>query len=64
MRSSTSAAATPSGTDHALRGVQALTLSDYPGKTAAVVFTQGCNFRCPFCHNGGLLPAVADDREL
>ena len=45
-------------------GFQALTLSDYPGKTAAVVFTQGCNFRCPFCHNGGLLPAVADDREL
>jgi len=45
-------------------GFQALTLSDYPGKTAAVVFTQGCNFRCPFCHNGGLLPAVADDRNL
>ena len=26
-------------------------LVDYPGKIAAVVFTQGCNFRCPFCHN-------------
>jgi len=37
-------------------GLNRFTLSDYPGKTAAVVFTQGCNFRCPFCHNGGLLP--------
>ena len=24
---------------------------DYPGKNACVVFTPGCNFRCPFCHN-------------
>ena len=31
-------------------------LSDYPGKIAAVVFTRGCNFRCPFCHNGSLIP--------
>jgi pyruvate formate lyase activating enzyme len=32
-----------------------LSLSDFPGRSAAVVFTAGCNFRCPFCHNGGLL---------
>jgi pyruvate formate lyase activating enzyme len=38
-------------------GFEPLTLSDYPGEIAAVVFTQGCNFRCPFCHNGSLLPA-------
>lgn len=31
-------------------------LCDYPGTPAAVVFTQGCNFRCPFCHNGPLIP--------
>jgi len=37
-------------------GFQPLTLSDYPGRVAAIVFTQGCNFRCPFCHNGSLLP--------
>jgi pyruvate formate lyase activating enzyme len=37
-------------------GFQAFSLSDYPGKTAAIVFTQGCNFRCPFCHNGSLIP--------
>ena len=36
-------------------GFQPMTLSDYPGQIAAVVFTQGCNFRCPFCHNGTLL---------
>ncbi len=30
-------------------------LSDFPGRPAAVLFTQGCNYRCPFCHNGGLI---------
>lgn len=36
-------------------GLQKLSLVDYPGKTAAVLFTGGCNFRCPFCHNFGLV---------
>jgi len=36
-------------------GYQSLTLSDFPGNVAAIVFTQGCNFRCPFCHNFDLL---------
>ncbi len=30
-------------------------LVDYPGKIAAVLFTRGCNFRCPYCHNSDLL---------
>lgn len=38
-----------------IAGFQPITLSDYPGLTAAIIFTQGCNFRCPFCHNGSLL---------
>ncbi len=38
-------------------GFDPFTLSDYPGEIAAIVFTQGCNFRCPFCHNGSLIPA-------
>ena len=38
-----------------ISGLQKLTLLDYPGKTAAIVFTYGCNFRCPFCHNGSLV---------
>ena len=37
-------------------GLNRFSLSDYPGKVAAVVFTQGCNFRCRFCHNGSLIP--------
>lgn len=37
-------------------GLQRFSLCDFPGKVAAVVFTQGCNFRCPFCHNGHLIP--------
>lgn len=32
-----------------------MTLIDYPGKIAATVFTVGCNFRCPFCHNPELV---------
>ncbi len=30
-------------------------LSDFPGRLAAVVFTQGCNWRCPWCHNPALV---------
>ncbi len=36
-------------------GLIKLSLIDYPGKTAAVVFCQGCNFRCPYCHNKELV---------
>jgi len=36
-------------------GLQKLTLLDYPGHIAATVFTVGCNFRCPFCHNPELV---------
>jgi len=37
-----------------------VTASDFPGHMAAIVFTQGCNFHCPFCHNASLLPMDAD----
>ncbi|MDE1920818.1 MAG: anaerobic ribonucleoside-triphosphate reductase activating protein [Candidatus Omnitrophica bacterium] len=36
-------------------GFQKFSLIDYPGKMAAIVFTQGCNFRCPYCHNRELV---------
>lgn len=36
-------------------GLQKVSLMDYPGKVCAVVFTQGCNFRCPYCHNPELV---------
>lgn len=38
-----------------ISGIQKLTLLDYPGKLACTVFTGGCNFRCPFCHNAPLV---------
>lgn len=48
-----------------IAGLQKLTLLDYPGKTAATVFTLGCNLRCPFCHNIDLvLPATQKDLPL
>lgn len=36
-------------------GLQKLTLLDFPGRMACTVFTGGCNFRCPFCHNASLV---------
>ena len=42
-----------------IAGLQKMTLLDYPGKVACTVFMQGCNFRCPFCHNSPLLHANA-----
>jgi pyruvate formate lyase activating enzyme len=38
-----------------ISGLQKLTLLDYPGQVACTVFTGGCNFRCPFCHNSPLV---------
>lgn len=40
-----------------IQGLQKLTLLDYPGHMACTVFTGGCNFRCPYCHNSGLVLA-------
>ncbi|MBQ6462653.1 MAG: anaerobic ribonucleoside-triphosphate reductase activating protein [Pseudobutyrivibrio sp.] len=36
-------------------GLQKTTLLDFPGKVASTIFTGGCNFRCPFCHNSELV---------
>jgi pyruvate formate lyase activating enzyme len=41
-----------------LGGLQKLTLIDYPGHLAATIFTVGCNFRCPFCHNPELVTSI------
>lgn len=38
-----------------IAGLNKTTLLDYPGCVAATIFVGGCNFRCPFCHNGGLV---------
>lgn len=39
-----------------LGGFQKNTLIDFPGEVASLVFTQGCNFHCPYCHNPDLVP--------
>lgn len=44
-----------------IHGFQSLTLLDYPGKVACTVFLGGCNFRCPFCQNTGLV--LSPERE-
>lgn len=36
-------------------GFQKFSLIEYPGKTSAIIFTRGCNFRCPYCHNPELV---------
>ncbi|MBU0467890.1 MAG: anaerobic ribonucleoside-triphosphate reductase activating protein [Candidatus Omnitrophica bacterium] len=41
-------------------GLQKLTLIDFPGHIAAVIFVQGCNFRCPYCHN----PELVDPKQF
>ena len=38
-----------------ISGLQKMTLLDFPGKVACTVFLNGCNFRCPYCHNAELL---------
>ncbi len=38
-----------------IHGLQKLTLVDFPAKTAAIIFSGSCNFRCPFCHNAALV---------
>lgn len=51
-------------------GLQKLSLLDYPDKMAATVFTGGCNFRCPFCHNAPLVtdvqrcPVISEEEVL
>lgn len=41
-----------------------LSLSDFPGRLAATVFTVGCNFACPYCHNPELVTATGDTPHL
>lgn len=44
-----------------IAGLQKLSLLDYPGKMSCIVFTQGCNFRCPFCHNALLVESGGEN---
>jgi len=47
-----------------ISGIQKLTLLDFPGRIACTVFLSGCNFRCPFCHNPGLVFGSPEEISL
>ncbi len=47
-----------------INGFQKLTILDYPGKVACIVFTPGCNFRCPFCHNAAFVTHIDKDTYI
>ncbi|MBP3815141.1 MAG: anaerobic ribonucleoside-triphosphate reductase activating protein [Butyrivibrio sp.] len=51
-----------------IHGLQKMTLLDYPGYVACTVFLNGCDFRCPYCHNfelvDGTAQALMDDEEF
>lgn len=47
-----------------IQGLQKLTLLDYPEKVACTIFTAGCNFRCPFCHNASLVVDTYKNQEI
>lgn len=43
-----------------INGIQKLTLLDFPERVACTLFTAGCNWRCPFCHNASLVTNIGD----
>lgn len=45
-------------------GFQKMTMLDFPGKVACTVFTGGCNFRCPFCHNALLVTEIDNENTF
>ncbi len=45
-------------------GFQKLTLLDFPGVVACTLFTKGCNFRCPFCHNAPLVNKLTESADI
>ena len=47
-----------------IQGLQKLTLLDFPEHVACTVFTAGCNFRCPFCHNASLVVDIPKETEI
>jgi pyruvate formate lyase activating enzyme len=43
--------------------VQWFSLSDYPGVPSAIIFTQGCNLSCKYCHNKQLIPIKCTNKK-
>lgn len=47
-----------------IAGLQKLTLTDFPGNVACILFLKGCNFRCPYCQNSELIDHKIDDNYI
>lgn len=45
-------------------GLEKLSLVDYDNKVSCILFKQGCNFRCPFCHNSSLVTHLKENTEI
>lgn len=45
-------------------GIQKLSLLDYPDRTCCTIFTVGCNYRCPFCHNASIIQSQRSEQEI
>lgn len=45
-------------------GLQKLSMVDYDGHIATTIFTSGCNFACPFCHNSSLVTKISQNEEI
>lgn len=52
------------GLNSIIKGIQKITLIDYPGKVASTLFTGGCNFRCGFCYNHDLVVGVSNQEGI
>ena len=46
-----------------IAGLEKFTLLDYPGKMSAIIFTYGCDMRCPYCHNPELVTQRLDRKN-
>lgn len=47
-----------------IKGFQKTSLIDYPGKISSVIFLEGCNYRCPYCHNPELVLRTDKNKEI
>lgn len=51
-----------------IAGYEKISLQDYPNHISSIIFTQGCNIKCPFCQNSTLIPLdsgnLIDEKEV